>query len=148
MPGEPFDPLHDEVAGLRRRLRHVMEQALAGAVPDLGAEGGQRRPRADLYLTPDEVVLEVELPGVAKADVQISVVQDSVTIRGEVKPVEQTTERQYIHEERPRGPFSRQVAMPVAIDPEGTRASMADGVLTIHAPKQAAGEQARRIEIA
>ena len=101
-------------------------------------------PLADVEETDDGYLIEVELPGVDKKDIEISVAGRRLTISGERKE----KERAGILRRRTRsvGRFEYDIQLPGDIDEEGINASLADGVLTVRVPK-ATTDRARRITV-
>ena len=77
---------------------------------------------------------EVELPGMKMDDVEVYVVGDELTIKGERKD-DATEDLTYHSRERGAGSFSRVLQLPVEVDAEKVRATLRDGVLTITLPK-------------
>lgn len=92
-------------------------------------------PRMDVTETRDAVEMTVELPGLTQDDVTISVEDDRLTVSGEKKAEKETREGDYRVSERSYGAFSRSITLPRSVDAGKIKASMADGVLTITAPK-------------
>ncbi len=92
-------------------------------------------PAVDVYEKDDEVIVEAELPGVKREDLEVSAADDSITIRGETKHEEETKEEGYYRKEIRRGSFYRTVPLPAPIDEDKVTAKLEDGVLTIRAPK-------------
>jgi HSP20 family protein len=101
-------------------------------------------PRADVEETDDAYVIEVEVPGVNKKDIDVSVAGRRLTITGERKE----RERVGILRRRTRrvGRFEYDIQLPGDVDDKGVGAELVDGVLTVRVPK-ATTERARRIEI-
>jgi HSP20 family protein len=101
-------------------------------------------PAADLEETDDAYVLELELPGVHKDDVNIEVRDNEVRVTGEIKQKERkgVLRRQM----RRVGQFQYVLALPGDIDPEQVDASLHDGVLSVRLGKSAAS-QPRQIEV-
>jgi HSP20 family protein len=94
------------------------------------------QPRMDLVETSEEFRVELELPGVAKDDVQISLEDDLLTIRGE-KKVEERSEEDGVHRlERSYGSFERRVGLSSSIDVERAEATFDKGVLMVRLPKK------------
>ena len=95
-------------------------------------------------------VLSMELPGVSEADVELSVEDGVVTIRGEKKTEEEKKGDTWYFSERQYGAFRRSFRLPEDADSQGVSADMKDGVLTVRVPKLAKPEadKARKIEIA
>jgi HSP20 family protein len=102
-------------------------------------------PPVDIEETEEEWILEAELPGVDKKDINVEVRDSEVVISGDIKE----RERKGILRRRTRktGEFEFRVTLPGATDPEAITADVKDGVLSVRIPKP---EEARprRIEIA
>lgn len=79
------------------------------------------------------------LPGVSAEDLNIQIVNDTVTIQGEIK-VDSDENESYIIRERPAGRFMRALRLPETVDSAKVDASLKDGVLTLYIPK---AEEAR-----
>jgi HSP20 family protein len=107
-------------------------------------------PRMDVSETDREIRIEAELPGVKEKDVQVELIDDVLSIRGEKKAEkEEEEERKGYHmKERSYGSFSRSMRLPFDADPGQVKASFDNGVLTITVPKpKEARGQARKIEV-
>jgi HSP20 family protein len=90
----------------------------------------------DMYETDQAVVVKLAVSGLKPEDIQVTVVGDALTIKGEVKSEEQTEERNYHLRERRYGKFVRTVTLPVPIQVDATTAEFEHGVLTLTAPKR------------
>lgn len=101
----------------------------------------------DVYQTPGEIVVKSTIAGVTIDDLDISITNDMVTIRGERKKDEEVRQEDYFHQECYWGPFSRSVILPMDIDSENAVASFKNGILTIKLPK-AEKVKTRKIKIA
>jgi HSP20 family protein len=101
-------------------------------------------PAVDVEETEDAYVLEAEVPGVKREDVNIEVSGNELAITGEIKE----REREGILRRRTRrvGQFEFRVSLPGEVNPEGVDAKLNDGVLTVRVPK-AERAQRRRIEV-
>lgn len=95
-------------------------------------------PALDLFTTPEAVVAKVALPGVKPADVDISIVDDFVTIKGTYTEEKETKEAGYVQKELSSGLFERTFTTPTAIKSEGAQAMFKDGLLTLTLPKSEA----------
>lgn len=94
-------------------------------------------PRTDIYEEGDDIVLELEIPGTTKEDLNVSVENNRLTIRGErreEKTVEEE-ERNYYRSERIYGQFQRSFSLPQDVDAEQIHAEYDEGVLTVRVPK-------------
>ncbi len=107
-------------------------------------------PRIDVKEVENGLEISAELPGVEEKDVEIELVDDMLTIKGE-KKLEKTEDDKasgYHVQERVYGSFLRQVQLPFAADPAKVEAQFAKGILTVTCPRpEAAAEKARRIAI-
>jgi len=105
-----------------------------------------RTPRVDLIDHENELILHAEVPGVKKDGLEVSVSDDSVTIRGEVKHETAEEEGEYYHREMTYGSFYRTIVLPVGVDTEKCKVTFKDGVLEMKLPKLEAAKR-RKIEI-
>ena len=104
-------------------------------------------PAADVVMTGEDVTVVMDLPGFGPGDLEVELVNDVLTIRGE-RPVPYSPEddgRTWQRLERGFGRFERTLRMPKGLDADGITADMADGVLTLHIP--VVTPKPRRIEI-
>jgi HSP20 family protein len=135
---QPFSPFQqlEELQDLTQRL---MESALS--VP---TEVAPFVPNVDIEETEDAWIVEAEVPGVRREDVDVEVRDDELRISGEIKE----RERQGILRRRTRrvGQFEFRVQLPGAVDPERMEANLDDGVLTVRIPKPEP-HRARHVEI-
>jgi HSP20 family protein len=89
----------------------------------------------DMYQTDDAVVVKTALPGIRPEDVQVSVANGVLTIRGELKEEKEEIEKTYHLRERRYGSCSRSVALPIQANVDKATADFEDGVLTLTLPK-------------
>lgn len=99
-------------------------------------ESGLWQPAVDLLDKKDKLVVKVELPGVDKKDVKISLTENNLTIQGEVKKEEEVKKEDYYYRERAYGNYARTIALPIEVDKEKINAKFKDGVLEITMPKK------------
>ena len=101
----------------------------------------------DVSETETELRLSAELPGVEEGDVEVTLNDDVLTIRGE-KKFERVDERENFHfVERSYGTFQRSLRIPYPVNPDEVQASFERGVLTVILPKAKQEEKSRRIEV-
>jgi HSP20 family protein len=93
-------------------------------------------PRLDIEELEREVVVKVDLPGIDAKDVEVTVVDGSLILRGEKKEVKEEKRKNFHRVERFTGGFYREVPLPVGIEPEKITATSAKGVVTITIPKK------------
>lgn len=148
--GTSLSPFRSPFAGLTglQRLNTVLDQVF-GSWPF--SEGGTAvtsawLPPVDVFEDKDSVKIVAEIPGVKPEDVNVSLENNVLTIRGEKKQVaEEKTDRVHRYE-RSYGMFERSFALPATVDPDRIEASCENGVLTITVPK-AERARPRQIEI-
>jgi HSP20 family protein len=134
------DPFR-EFADLYQRMSELV------GVPTGKSEQGRPAPwvpLADISETDDAYLVEMDLPGISREDVDIEVVGNELTISGEIKQ----KEREGIFRKRTRqlGEFEFRAVLPRNVDPDGIEASLKDGVLSVRIAK-AVQAKPKRIEI-
>jgi len=100
----------------------------------------------DVYQTKDNVVIKSTIAGVKPEDLDITIANDMVTIKGERKKTEEVKDEDYFYQECYWGSFSRSIILPVDIDVDGVNAELKDGILTITLPK-AAKAKTKKIKV-
>lgn len=91
----------------------------------------------DMYQTKDNVIIKSTIAGVRPEDIDITVANDMVTIKGARRKEENISQDDYFYQECYWGNFSRSVIIPVDIDSEEIEADLKDGILTVIIPKAA-----------
>jgi HSP20 family protein len=133
------------------QLRGEMDRLVTGFLGNPATAGAARYvaartfPAVNVWETGEELYAEAEVPGLKSEDVEISVVGNELTIKGERREVEQPGST-YHRRERGVGNFTRVLALPVDIDGERVEASLKDGVLLIRLPKAEAAKP-RKIQV-
>ena len=141
--GDPFLSLH-------REMNRLFDDVLRGAtgVPNqTGAAGMALVPHVDVSETDGEMKIVAELPGVRDEDVDVSLHDDLLTIRGEKKSERKDDKENYHVVERSFGSFQRSLRLPFSVDPTEVQADFNNGVLTITIPKGKEREHMHRIQI-
>jgi len=109
---------------------------------------GSFSPKIDISENGDSIEIAAELPGLDEKDIQISLKDDVLTIKGEKKHEEEKKEKEYYRVERSFGSFERSIRVPQEINADKIKASFKKGVLNISLPKsEKAKEKARQIEV-
>ena len=91
--------------------------------------------------------ISVELPGVKSEDVDVSVHDHLLTVKGEKRSSREETGRHFFFSERQYGAFMRSFRLPADVDEKAIEADFDNGVLTLRAPKTGNADEARRIEV-
>jgi len=94
-------------------------------------QGEQGYPPIDLLETPEELIVETDLPGVKESDVSLKYLDGSVIIEGKKRQGQTGTKRNYLCMERIFERFRRTVKIPVPVDAGSASARLTNGVLTI-----------------
>jgi HSP20 family protein len=94
-------------------------------------------PRVDVIDREDEVLVKAEIPGVTKDDLEVSVDESTVTIKGQTSHEEKEEKGDYYRSEIRRGAFSRTIALPREVDASEAKATFKDGILELSLPKVA-----------
>ncbi len=89
----------------------------------------------DVYQTPNEIIVESTIAGVRPEDLDISINNESVTIRGRREKEQRISDEDYFYQECYWGKFSRSIILPQEVDAENATANLKNGVLTIRLPK-------------
>ncbi len=94
-----------------------------------------KMPKVDVIERDDEVVVKAELPGVEKKDLDVSVTENSVTIKGTTSHEEKEEKGDFYRCEISRGAYARTVGLPSYVDADKAKASFKDGILELTLPK-------------
>ena len=126
-----FDPLR-EMASLRSIMDQMFDNVLSRQTESLR---GMDWMAMDLYQTDNEVVVKASIPGINPEDLNISITNQVLTIRGEVKEEKEVEKATYHIRERRYGSFSRSVQLPAPVISDRAKAEYENGVLTLVLPK-------------
>jgi HSP20 family protein len=125
--GSPWIGLQDLESQLDRIFRGVNAPTRSGS--------GTWVPAVDVYETNEAYLLQADLPGLTKEDIEVQVIEDQISIRGTRKRVVQPEQKGYQHFERPEGRFERSFRVKGGIDAARVEARFEHGVLTVTLPK-------------
>lgn len=141
------DEERNPLLSFRREMDRLFEDAFRGfGMPSLlGASTGLSWPNVEVRETDNEVRLTAELPGLSERDVELTLENDVLCLRGERKAESEDKDRGY--SERFYGRFERRIALPSGVDEEKVSACFDNGVLTVTVPKSAEAEHRHRMPI-
>ena len=105
-----------------------------------------KSPKVDIIDRDDAIIVQAEVPGIQKKDLDISVSESSVTIKGESKSETKEEKDNYVHSEIRHGSVLRTVPLPCAIDSNKASAKFTDGMLELTLPKASKAPK-QKIEI-
>lgn len=130
---EPFR----NAAGLQERINRMFDDVFSANQPSEMDESaiGAWTPSSDIYETNDAIVIEAELPGLKKDDVNVEINDNVLSIKGERKEEDEKNDDNYYRRERFIGKFHRAFTLPMDVDTEKISAKFKDGVLHLEVPK-------------
>jgi HSP20 family protein len=132
---------------LNRPERDFFDRFFADfALPSIAFEDTEWMPAFDMSETDKELIVKGEVPGMDKKDINITVSDGMLTIRGEKKHEKKEENEQYHRVERRYGAFSRTMRLPHEVEADKVDATYKEGVLSIRLPKSEAVEP-KKIEI-
>ncbi len=106
-------------------------------------------PRVDIYEEGKEIVIKAELPGVKREDIEVTLEDNDLILRGERKTETEVKEENYFRLERGVGVFYRRLTLPVVPDAAQIKAKLLEGVLEVRLPKpEQQHPRARQIDVA
>lgn len=128
-----WDPFRD-LMSIQNEMNRLFGRTYGGDVGE--SPRGAWTPALDVHETHDRFVITMELPGVSPDDVDISVEDSTLVVRGERKFYSEHDEESFLRIERRFGEFTRSLTLPSTADAEGIQAAFDQGVLTIEVPKK------------
>ena len=129
--------------GLHREIDRLFSEFAQG----IGPSGVQSIvPNIEIAETDKTIEVSAEMPGLERKDVEISIDDDTLTIRGEKKVEESQKDKNIQLSERSYGVFYRVLQLPSGIDPSSVQACMSNGILKVAIPKPAKSEP-KKIEV-
>jgi HSP20 family protein len=150
--GRPSDNFRREMESLHREMDRLFEGLWsesfgASLLPEVWARG-EIVPQLDVSEDDKSFAVRVDLPGLDEKDVEVTLSDRVLTVRGEKKEEKEAKEKDYYRRERAYGTFRRSIEIPAAVDATKIEASFTKGVLTIRLPKtKEAQEKVKQIEV-
>lgn len=139
-----FDPWR-EFFSIRDEIDRLFDRFLA--TPATATAEFTWSPSIDVYETDSELVVKAELPGMSSKDVDITLTDDSLTIKGEKKQSEEVKSDNYYRRESVYGAFQRTIPLPVPVKQNKVKATFKDGVLEIRLPKEKVESRGIKIKV-
>ncbi len=142
---KPFRELtpFKEFERVRREMDRLWDSFLEGGLRKRGEEG-EWLPSLDVAETKNELVVKAEVPGMDPKDIDISLSDGVLTIKGEKRQEKEEKEADYHVVERSYGSFMRSVQLPKEVQSDKISASYKNGILRIALPKS---EEAKKKEV-
>jgi HSP20 family protein len=133
-----------ELSRVRDEMDRIFSQTLGAQTPDGTALWS---PTVDVREENGNIIVEADLPGVKKEDVEITATDDSITLEGHTQSEKEEKKDGYYRRERRSGRFLRTLPLPVTVDAEKAQASFNDGTITVTLPKVAEAPKGRKVEV-
>jgi len=149
MAAQRYDPRHDPFHTLADLQRDISRLLQGGSYPSREQDAGVASdwiPAVDIREEIDRFVILADVPGVQREDIEITMDQGALAIKGVRAPVSEQEASRYSRMERVRGTFFRRFSLPDTADAENISARSENGVLQIAIPKQEKGKP-RRIQV-
>jgi HSP20 family protein len=125
-----------EMMSLRDAMDRLFEESfISPRMMPLWSAGEGTSLAVDVVENDDNFVLKAPVPGVKPEDIEISVVGNVLSIRGESKTEEKVEEVNYLRREMRYGAFQRSLTLPVDVEADKAEASFEDGIITLTLPK-------------
>jgi HSP20 family protein len=128
-----WDPFRD-LMSIQNEMNRLFGRTYGGDVGE--STRGAWTPALDVFETQEKFVITMELPGVSPDDVDISVEDSTLMVRGERRFYSEQQEESFLRIERRFGEFTRSLTLPSTADAESIQASFDQGVLTVEVPKR------------
>ena len=138
-----------DIIGIQGDMNRLFDMTL-GRKPfeSMGLFEGDWTPPIDVLEDESKIVVNVELPGMSHEDVDLSILGETLTIKGEKKKEEEKKEKDYHRFERAYGSFQRSITLPNSVAPDKAKASFENGILEIEMPKKEEAKPKRiKVEI-
>ena len=136
----------DPVGTLRYMQREMDRLVGRGAPGDSRRIGGGSYPPVNVLTGPEDILVQCELAGVRREDLDLSITGETLVVRGSKKPPADGENLRYHRRERGFGEFSRTIVLPDKVDPDAVEAAFEAGILSIRLPKSEAARP-RQIDV-
>ena len=127
-----WDPFQDMLS-LREAMNQLVEESFVR--PAAAQSGKSFVPALDLSETAEGYLVEAALPGVKPEDVEITVENNVLTIKGETRQEVDDKQRNFHRVERRFGSFQRTIGLPTTVKADAIKADLTNGVLRLEIPK-------------
>ena len=124
---------------LKREMDRLFDQIAEGKWSNFPASGDWV-PSMDISETKESLVTRIEVPGMDQKDIQISLQENLLTIKGEKRQEKEEKDERFHRVERSYGTFARSARLPVAVDASRVTATFKNGLLTVTLPKTSAAK--------
>ena len=131
-----WDPFRD-LETIQNEMNKLFDSSLVRfGDRNAGLLDGAWSPAIDVYDSKDNVMVKADIPGMSKDEIDVSVRNDTLMIKGEKKHEKETNEKDYVKTERFYGAFNRALRLPSEVDASRVEATYKNGVLELILPKK------------
>ncbi|MEO0471548.1 MAG: Hsp20/alpha crystallin family protein [Bacteroidota bacterium] len=134
-PEDLFENLKDGFSSFGKKVGDFVDDVLSGE-----GIGKEINVRVDIYQEGDQFVIDFEIPGVTKKEINLQVYEGVLTVKGEKKRLTQLPAEQHIRQERKFGYFVRNIQLPIDVELDGIKATYEAGVLSVRFPRAAGAD--------
>ena len=125
-----------EFSTLQDRVNRILRESFIPQSPEEALTTSNFAPPVDVYEDEHNITLKVEVPGIDEKDINVSIENNTLTVRGERRFEKDEKEENYHRVERMYGSFTRSFTLPNTLDPEQVSANYEKGVLKIRLAKK------------
>src|SRR5216117_4274371 len=118
-------------------MNRIFRESFSPERPDEALTTSNFAPPVDVYEDEHHISLKIEVPGIDEKDINVSIENNTLTVRGERRFEKDEKEENFHHVERMYGSFTRSFTLPNTVDPEQVSAHYEKGVLKIRLAKKA-----------
>ena len=126
-----------DLSTLQDRMNRIFRESFSPERPDEALTTSNFAPPVDVYEDEHNITLKIEVPGIDEKDINVSIENNTLTVRGERRFEKDEKEENYHRVERMYGSFARSFTLPNTLDPEQVSANYEKGVLKIRLAKKA-----------
>lgn len=141
-----WDPFRD-IGSLHRELDNLFRGISGGDLTETGGRSMAMAPVVNAFTGDNVYHVQAELPGVDKDDLDISIEENLLVIRGERKETQEKKERDYFLKESRYGSFIRKMTLPEGVNTDKVHAKCEDGILEITMPIEEKAVSSRKVMI-
>jgi HSP20 family protein len=125
-----------DLVSIREEMNRLFDSFFS-AIPERrrGLLEGEWVPSVDVAETDEGIVVTAELPGIKQEEVDISIADNVLTLKGEKKEEKEVKEKNYHRVERSYGSFQRSISLPTGVEAGKAKATYKDGILRVTVPK-------------
>lgn len=138
---DPLESVYDE---MDRFLTPYLKRSPARRLGLTGDDEGRVFANLDLSESEDEVTVEIDVPGIKRDDIDVTLTDSMLTVKGRREAHAEEKQKNFRRSEREYGVFERRISLPCEVDAARVHASLSDGVLMITLPKSAKAKQHER----